>query len=181
MSPLWSAMSNNYFLVVKSVSNSEGLNFPSVAFSQVQASRLSITRVSHTLDHFRRHHPNLFPSFTCCLFPRHTTTTQWQLDKWEINIPAGRTPQAQAVTPTAMGFVFSVAARSQVHSPAGRARHEQRGPETKFSVAAFSQVQWRADCLPHEHVACFAVEQEKGEGTSCVSGKLKTRAGRHAV
>lgn len=81
------------------------------------------------------------------------------------HLPAGRTPQAHALTPTAMGFVFSVEARSHVHSPAGRARHEQRGPETEFSVAALSQLQWRADSLPQEHVACFAVEQEKGEGT----------------
>lgn len=55
------------------------------------------------------------------------------------------------------GLTFSEAARSQVHSPAGRARQEQRGPETVFSLVALSQEQCRADCLPHEHLACWAV------------------------
>ena len=55
-------------------------------------------------------------------------------------------------------FEFSVAARSQVHSPAGRASHEQRGPEVLFSVAALSQVHWPADFLPHEQVACLAAK-----------------------
>lgn len=55
-----------------------------------------------------------------------------------------------------VGFWFSVLARSQVHWPAGRARHEQRAPWTVFSVPAFSQVQWRALCLPQEQVACLA-------------------------
>lgn len=31
--------------------------------------------------------------------------------------------------------------------------HEHFGPSTLFSAAALSQVQWSADCLPHEHVA----------------------------
>lgn len=44
-----------------------------------------------------------------------------------------------------------------MHSPAGLARHEQRGPSTAFSLAALSQLQCRADCLPHEQVACFAI------------------------
>ncbi len=34
----------------------------------------------------------------------------------------------------------------------GDIRHEQRAPATVFSVVAFSQVQLRADCLPHEPV-----------------------------
>lgn len=55
------------------------------------------------------------------------------------------------------GLEFSVAARSQVHSPAGRARHEQRGPSTAFSLGALSQLQWRACVFPHEQVACLAV------------------------
>lgn len=67
--------------------------------------------------------------------------------------PAGREPQAQL----AAGFTFSEEALSQVHSPAGRARQEQRGPETAFSLAALSQEQCRADCLPQEHLACWAV------------------------
>ena len=58
------------------------------------------------------------------------------------NSPAGLTPQAQ-VAP--VGLTFSVELRSQVHSPAGRARHEQRGPLTVFSCAALSQVQLSAD------------------------------------
>lgn len=68
-------------------------------------------------------------------------------------LPAGRVPQAQALP---AGFWFSVEARSQVHCPAGRARHEQRGPSTAFSEVALSQVQCRADCLPQEQVACLA-------------------------
>lgn len=44
-----------------------------------------------------------------------------------------------------------------MHSPAGRARQEQRGPETAFSLAALSQEQCRADCLPQEHLACWAI------------------------
>ena len=37
---------------------------------------------------------------------------------WKVDLPAGRAPQAQ-VEPA--GLAFSVAARSQVHWPAGRA------------------------------------------------------------
>lgn len=40
------------------------------------------------------------------------------------------------------GALFSVAARSQVHSPAGRRRQEHRAPSVLFSVAAFSQLQF---------------------------------------
>jgi hypothetical protein len=36
-------------------------------------------------------------------------------------------------------------------------RHEQRGPVTAFSVAAFPQVHWRADFSPQEHLACWAL------------------------
>lgn len=70
------------------------------------------------------------------------------------NSPAALDPHWQ-VDPA--GLTFSEVARSQVHSPAGRARHEQRGPVTLFSAVAFSQLQWRADCLPQEHLACWAV------------------------
>ena len=47
-------------------------------------------------------------------------------------------PQAQAEP---FGVLFSVAARSHVHSPAALRRHEHLGPVTVFSVAAFSQLQ----------------------------------------
>ena len=60
------------------------------------------------------------------------------------------------LSPVPAAFEFSVAARSQVHSPAGRAWHEQRAPEVLFSVEALSQVHWSADFLPHEQVACLA-------------------------
>lgn len=46
-----------------------------------------------------------------------------------------------------------------MHSPAGRARHEQRGPAVVFSFEALSHEQWRADCLPQEHLACWAQTQ----------------------
>lgn len=55
-----------------------------------------------------------------------------------------------------LGFEEPAALRSQVQAPAGRAPHWQRSPDTAFSVAAFSQVQLRADCLPQEHLACLA-------------------------
>lgn len=57
------------------------------------------------------------------------------------------------------GSTFSVAARSQVHSPAALARHEHRAPATVFSVEALLQLQARADCLPQEQVACWAQTQ----------------------
>lgn len=68
-----------------------------------------------------------------------------------VQASAGRAPH-EHVFP--LGVVFSVVARSQVHWPAGRARHEQRAPEMVFSVDALEQVQWRADFSPHEHLAC---------------------------
>jgi len=80
------------------------------------------------------------------------------MSKLSKNSPAGLAPHTHEAPE---GFWFSVLARSQVHCPAGRARHEQRGPSTLFSAAALSQVQWRADCLPHEQVACLAVPQKK--------------------
>lgn len=55
-----------------------------------------------------------------------------------LYIPAGREPQAQVEPAT---VAFSEEARSQVHSPAGRARHEQRGPATAFSLEALEHVQ----------------------------------------
>ena len=69
------------------------------------------------------------------------------------HILAGREPQAH-VEP--LGVTFSVADLLHVHSPAGRARHEHRGPWTVFSVVDLAQLQLRADCLPQEQVACWA-------------------------
>ena len=37
--------------------------------------------------------------------------------------------------------------------------HEHLAPTTLFSVVAFSQLQFRADCFPHEHLACEAHTQ----------------------
>ena len=34
--------------------------------------------------------------------------------------------------------------------------HEHLAPTTLFSVAAFSQLQFSADCFPQEHLACEA-------------------------
>ena len=65
-----------------------------------------------------------------------------------------RQPQLQS-SPHA--DLFSEAARSQLHWPAGRERHEQRSPSTEFSVLALSQLHWSADCLPQEQVACWAM------------------------
>jgi hypothetical protein len=58
--------------------------------------------------------------------------------------------------------VFSFAEREQVHAPAARWLQLQRAPSTLFSVEAFSQVQWRAGCLPQEQVASFAQTQPPG-------------------
>jgi hypothetical protein len=49
-----------------------------------------------------------------------------------------------------------------VHAPAARWLQLQRAPSTLFSVEAFSQVQWRAGCLPQEQVASFAQTQPPG-------------------
>jgi hypothetical protein len=65
-------------------------------------------------------------------------------------------PHGQAAPVTGW---FSVAERSQVHSPAGRALQEHRAPLTVFSVEALLQVQWRAFCLPQEHLAWAAQTQ----------------------
>lgn len=43
-----------------------------------------------------------------------------------------------------------------MHAPAGRARHEQRGPEISFSVAALEQVHASADFSPQLHFAVAA-------------------------
>lgn len=117
-----------YFFVVKSVSCSEGLYPPSLAFSHVQASNSLVS------------------------LGLRVASKAWG------NSPAGLDPQAQVLP---AGFWFSVLARSQVHWPAGRARHEQRAPSTAFSEEALSHVQWRADCLPQEQVACLAVIQKE--------------------
>jgi len=71
----------------------------------------------------------------------------------QVQDVAERTPQAQDSPLTGL---FSEAALSQLHSPAGRARHEQRAPVISFSVVAFSQLQLSAGCLPQEQVACLA-------------------------
>jgi hypothetical protein len=113
----------DYFLVVKSISCSAGLNLASTAFSQVHASIKSWVSRVPVQSHPRR------------------------------NVLAGRTPQAH-FSPS--GVLFSAAALVQLHWPAGRARHEHRGPEILFSSSAFSHLQWRADSLPHEHFACLA-------------------------
>ena len=83
-------------------------------------------------------------------------------------------PQAQAEP---VGLLFSVWARLQVQSPAGRwsgavlaciqsmeyvainLLHEHLAPEVLFSVADFSQVHWRAGFWPQEHLASFAQTQ----------------------
>jgi len=80
-------------------------------------------------------------------------------------------PQAQAEP---VGLLFSVWARLQVQSPAGRwsevmleriqwmeyvainLLHEHLAPEVLFSVADFSHVHWRAGFWPQEHLASFA-------------------------
>ena len=41
-------------------------------------------------------------------------------------------------------------------------RQEHRAPATVFSVLAFSQVHWSADCLPQEHLASAAQTQVWG-------------------
>lgn len=48
--------------------------------------------------------------------------------------------------------------------------HEHLGPVTVFSVAAFSQVQLRADCLPQEHLAWEAQTQPSPERPQQVLG-----------
>lgn len=114
-------------MVVKSISFA-GLNWPSLALSHV--------------------HPPVEP--------HHVSREAHSMGGRAVvlaNAPAGRTPHWH-VEP--VGFIFSVAALSHVHSPAGLARQEQRGPSIAFSLAALSQVQWSADCLPHEQVACWA-------------------------
>lgn len=54
-----------------------------------------------------------------------------------------------------LGDWFSDAALLQVHLPTGRAPQEQVGPVMVFSAGAAAQVQWRADSLPQEQVACW--------------------------
>jgi len=70
-----------------------------------------------------------------------------------LNIPAGRFPQLQDSPETLM---FSFVERLHVHAPAALWLHEHRAPEITFSVFAFSQLQCRAFCLPHEQVASAA-------------------------
>lgn len=81
-----------------------------------------------------------------------TMVSRQSLQASKDGVPEGREPQGQ-VEDSARG-AFSLAARSQVHSPAGRARHEQRGPDTVFSVEALAQLQLRAEFWPQEQVAC---------------------------
>lgn len=107
-----------------------GLKPPSLAFSHVHASAYASASQEQQLDE-----PALLGA------------------AGRLDLPAGLEPQAQ-VAPDR--DAFSVAALSQVHPPAGLARHEHRAPTTTFSEDALSQLQLRADCLPHEHVACWA-------------------------
>ena len=87
------------------------------------------------------------------------------------SVPFSRFPQAHAAPFT---LAFSVFARSHVHSPAGRARHEQRAPSTLFSVFALLQLHAMAGCLPQEQVAFFwqlqlpGVRPQQVEGTAIV-------------
>lgn len=74
-----------------------------------------------------------------------------------VQLLLSRNPHAH-VSPA--GFTFSSAARSHVHSPAGRARQEHRAPATVFSVVELAHVHWSADCWPHEQVALEAQRQE---------------------
>lgn len=73
----------------------------------------------------------------------------------QVQASAGLAAQAQRAPD---GVSFSVEERSQLQAPAGRARHEQRGPVTAFSLEALPQVQLRADCSPQEHLAWEALE-----------------------
>jgi len=68
----------------------------------------------------------------------------------QVQASAGLAPQEHNEPE---GVEFSVLARSQVQDPAGRARHEHRGPVTVFSVSALPQEQFRADFSPQEHFA----------------------------
>lgn len=59
--------------------------------------------------------------------------------------------------------------------------HEHRAPSTLFSVAAFSQLQCSADCLPHEHMASFAQTQppsrpQQVAGTAAVGADISISA-----
>jgi len=74
----------------------------------------------------------------------------------QVQASAGLAPQEQTEP---LGAAFSVEALSHVQDPAGRARHEQRGPVTSFSVLALSQLHWRADFSPQEHLAWEAQTQ----------------------
>lgn len=94
---------------------------------------------------------------------------------WGVaGLPAGLEPQEQR-DEAVEGREFSVEERSQVQAPAGRApagsisiewrseriddvRHEQRGPETVFSVEALSHEHAKAAFCPQEHLACEAVK-----------------------
>ena len=49
-------------------------------------------------------------------------------------------------------------------------RHEHRAPSTLFSVAAFSQLQFSADCFPQEHVALVWQMQVEAERPQQVVG-----------
>ena len=53
-----------------------------------------------------------------------------EVDLSQVQASAGRTPQAQVEPLTGS---FSLEALSQLHSPAGRARHEHRAPLSLFS------------------------------------------------
>lgn len=89
-------------------------------------------------------------------------------------VPEGREPHGHVDDSTS--GAFSLFARSQVHSPAGRARHEQRGPETVFSLDDLAQLQLRAEFWPHEQVACWAGLELVTDQVKFGSGRLTTGA-----
>ena len=56
-------------------------------------------------------------------------------------------------------------------------RQEQRAPVTEFSVLAFPQLHLRADCLPQEHLACWAQTQAWPERPQHVVGTVMVGVG----
>lgn len=57
-------------------------------------------------------------------------------------------------------------------SKGGDLRHEHRAPDTVFSVEAFSQEHFKADCLPQEHLAWEAQTQAVLERPQQVVGTV---------
>ena len=73
--------------------------------------------------------------------------------------PAGRAPS-------------HVSRRPAVQEAGKHLRQLHRAPTTLFSVAAFSHVQFRALCLPHEQVALEAQRQDSPERPQQVDGRV---------